>query len=49
MDKNRENKRAAGARNFPGIAIDIADNEEVNRLLVDDETKMLNNNPRNNK
>lgn len=34
-------------RIYPGTATDVADGNEVTNELVDDETRILNNNPRN--
>lgn len=36
------------AAKYPGVAIDIADDEKVDENLVKERTKALNNNPRNN-
>ena len=33
---------------FPGVSVDIADDEKVSNKLVKERTKTLNNNPRNN-
>lgn len=47
MDKEKETKQQAAA-GYPGVAIDEADDNRVNQPLVDERTKTLNNNPRNN-
>lgn len=36
------------ANTFPGVSVDIADDEKVSNKLVKERTKTLNNNPRNN-
>lgn len=41
-------KAAQSADQFPGVAIDIADNEKVTPSTVKERTRTLNNNPRNN-
>lgn len=45
----REEKKACqeAAKRDSGVATDIALNDEVSKELVDEETKTLNNNPRN--
>ena len=40
--------REDGARRYPGVEVDIAVKDEVSSEAVDEETKSLNNNPRNN-
>lgn len=48
MDKDIKKQDVEAAGNLPGVAVDIADKNDVNRELVDQETRILNNNPRNN-
>ena len=36
------------ASEYPGVAIDIADNDKTNEKLVKERTATINNNPRNN-
>lgn len=43
-----EKKEVKPCENYQGVNIDIADDEKVNEHLVEQETKELNNNPRNN-
>lgn len=50
-DKNKNASQNAGnqsADKFPGVAVDIANDEMVSKKLVKERTKTLNNNPRNN-
>lgn len=47
MEKNN-NSRRCGAKKYPGVAIDVADNEKVDSKLVKERVKVENNNPRNN-
>lgn len=47
MDKKKRETADEGARRYAGVAADIADKEKVSQKLVDQETKILNNNPRN--
>lgn len=44
---NKDEKDTA-AEEFPGVAVDIADDEKESAKMVDEEVKELNNNPRNN-
>ncbi len=50
MDKDKKPSKNASkeALEYPGIAENIADKDKVDKKLVKDETKELNNNPRNN-
>lgn len=41
---NLENK----VKSYPGVATDVADNEQVSAAEVKQDTDLLNNNPRNN-
>ncbi|MDE7151750.1 MAG: hypothetical protein K2O27_05745 [Candidatus Amulumruptor sp.] len=42
-------KKDCEAEKFPGVAVDIANDEKTTRELVKENVKELNNNPRNNK
>lgn len=46
--KSTEAKDPASTQ-YPGVAVDKADDDKVSQTLVDERTSMLNNNPRNNK
>lgn len=46
--KQRKDQREKAERNYPGVAVDTSDGEKVDRKLVRERTKTLNNNPRNN-
>ena len=39
-------ERSAAQRTYPGAATDKADNNKVSECIVDQSTKMQNNNPR---
>lgn len=43
---NKDITPQEAARQYPGAAIDIADDEKVTPCLVDQETHLQNNNPR---
>ena len=43
-----QQEEVKSAQNYPGAAIDIADDEKVNDRLVKERVKVENNNPRNN-
>ena len=48
MDKDKDQKQCEQAmRDYPGMAIDSADDEKVTEQRVDARTKAQNNNPRN--
>lgn len=44
---NQAKAKDAACREYPGAAIDAADNDRVTKRLEKQETKTLNNNPRN--
>lgn len=46
MDKKEQIRHAE--QHYSGAAVDVDDKRKVTRKMVDDETKELNNNPRNN-
>lgn len=50
MEKTKEPRisEKEALKDYPGAAIDTADNEKVTGKLVDERTKTQNNNPRNN-
>ncbi|MDE6854418.1 MAG: hypothetical protein K2J38_05115 [Muribaculaceae bacterium] len=50
MDNDSKKKDTAdkGARKYPGVAIDVADDEKTSPELVKERTCTQNNNPRNN-
>lgn len=50
MDKEAKNEQLVedGAKLYSGVATDIAEDCEVSAEMVDEETRTLNNNPRNN-
>ncbi len=48
-DKVTEQQETAAEKQYPGAAIDYADDERENTEMVKDDVKSLNNNPRNNK
>lgn len=49
MDKTVSDKeRAHAGREYPGVAVDRADDNKVTEKEVDARTKLQNNNPRNN-
>lgn len=49
MTKHKKpSKEATQAIKYPGVAEDIADEEKVDKRLVKQATKELNNNPQNN-
>lgn len=47
---NTQNRRNVdnAAQDYAGVAINMADGNEVNAKMVKDRTKAMNNNPRNN-
>ena len=48
MDKTKKETIENAERNYSGVQTDIANDDKVSKKLVDEETKSLNNNPRNN-
>lgn len=48
MDKPTQQEKDRSLRENPGAAIDDADKEQVDKCRVEQETRTLNNNPRNN-
>ena len=42
--KEADNK---AEQSYPGVAVNVADNDKVNPQLVKEETAQMNNNPRN--
>ena len=44
---NKDPKRTKPVDTYPGVAINNADDEKVDKNLVKERTKTLNNNPRN--
>lgn len=48
MNKKHDITAAEAQQNYPGAGTDKADNNKVTPKLVKEETKDLNNNPRNN-
>lgn len=50
MEKTKKitKEETIGARDYAGVAINIADNDKVSEKLVKDRVKVENNNPRNN-
>lgn len=46
--QQKTSEQDKGARKYPGVAIDISDDEKVSAKAVKDRTCTLNNNPRNN-
>lgn len=49
MSQRNTQQQAADAGLYPGVAINQADDKEVDPKLVKERTRTLNNNPRNNK
>lgn len=48
MEKNDKIKDCAKAsKNFPGVDVNVADDNKVDPKMVKEEVKELNNNPRN--
>lgn len=47
MDEKDLRNSAEEVDEYPGVAINIADNDKVTDTLVKERTKTLNNNPRN--
>lgn len=48
MDKNKTNaKKIRSADQYPGIAVNVSDQEKDTDKLVKERTRTLNNNPRN--
>lgn len=45
---NKDHKHIKPVDDYPGVAINNADDEKVDKDLVKERTKTLNNNPRNN-
>lgn len=48
MEKEHDMTAAEAQQKYPGVETDNADNDKVDPKLVKEETKELNNNPRNN-
>lgn len=48
MDKEKQTNCDKAMQEYPGMAIDNADDEKVTRKTVDERTKAQNNNPRSN-
>lgn len=48
MEKKHDMTAAEAQQKYPGVETDNADNDKVDPKLVKEETKELNNNPRNN-
>lgn len=48
MEKKHDITAAEAQKKYPGAEIDKADKDKVDSRLVKEETKDLNNNPRNN-
>lgn len=46
MDKERNDKKPNSADEYPGIAINRADDDKVSKELVKERTHTLNSNPR---
>lgn len=49
VEKNSENMALEAEKNYPGAAVDVADDEKVTAEEVNAETRELNYNPRNDK
>lgn len=47
MNKEEKKQVEEAERKYPGAAIDAADDNKVSEKLVDEQTSMLNDNPRN--
>ncbi|MCM1050795.1 MAG: hypothetical protein NC349_02430 [Paenibacillus sp.] len=48
MEKKQNISTNEAEKKFPGVEVDKCDNEKVTPKMVKEETKDLNNNPRNN-
>lgn len=48
MSQKEKNQQVRDAQDYPGVQPDIADDNKVTPEMVKEETKDLNNNPRNN-
>ena len=48
MENEAQKQINEAERNYPGAAVDVANDNKVSREMVDEETCELNNNPRNN-
>lgn len=49
MDKDKQKVNTdAAVENYPGVAVNIADNDKDTAKLVKERTETLNNNPRDN-
>ncbi|MCM1356854.1 MAG: hypothetical protein NC212_10670 [Staphylococcus sp.] len=49
MEKtNKKEKEVKSSQKYPGVSVNIADDNKVNPEMVKNDVKELNNNPRNN-